>query len=107
MTVRNFYIVKAYGAIQEPLTGVDLNVIAPQDWIKQHYPVLPPTQLRLERERHEIVSTSGPIDYLIVGSGPAGSVLAHELRRDGKKVLLVERGSFIVPGSMETRREMT
>ena len=71
MTVRNFYIVKAYGAIQEPLTGVDLNVIAPQDWIKQHYPVLPPTQLRLERERHEIVSTSGPIDYLIVGSGPA------------------------------------
>jgi choline dehydrogenase-like flavoprotein len=104
MSVRNFYIVKAYGAIQEPLTGVGLNVIAPQDWIKEHYPVLPPTQLRLTRQRHEIVSTAGPIDYLIVGSGPAGSVLAHELRRGGKNVLLVERGSFIVPGSMETRR---
>jgi choline dehydrogenase-like flavoprotein len=38
-----------------------------------------------------------------VGSGPAGSVLAHELRRGGKRVVLVEKGSFIVPGSMETR----
>jgi choline dehydrogenase-like flavoprotein len=44
-----------------------------------------------------------PIDYLIVGSGPAGSVLAHELRGGGKRVVLIEKGSFIVPGSMETR----
>ena len=50
------------------------------------------------------MSTAGPIDYLIVGSGPAGSVLAHELRRGGKNVLLVERGSFVVPGSMESPR---
>ena len=104
MTVRNFYIAKTYGSIQEPLTGVGLNVIAPHEWIDQHYPVLPPSRLRLDREKREIVSTAGLVDYLIVGSGPAGSVLAHELRRGGKNVLLVERGSFIEPGSMETRR---
>jgi choline dehydrogenase-like flavoprotein len=103
MTVRNFYIVKAYDPIQEPLTGVSLNLSEPHDWIEQHRPHLLTTRLHLERERHEIVSGDGPIDYLIVGSGPAGSVLAHELRRGGKHVLLVERGSFIVPGSMETR----
>jgi choline dehydrogenase-like flavoprotein len=103
MTVRNFYIVKAYGAIQEPLTGVTLNLEAPHDWIAQHRPHLPPTRLHFVRENHEIVSTNGPIDYLIVGSGPAGSVLAHELRRGGKNVVILERGSFIVPGSMQTR----
>jgi choline dehydrogenase-like flavoprotein len=103
MTVRNFYIVKAYGSIQEPLAGVHLNISAPHDWIEEHRPHLPPARLRFDREKHEIVSTDTPIDYLIVGSGPAGSVLAHELRHGGKHVLLVERGSFIVPGSMETR----
>jgi choline dehydrogenase-like flavoprotein len=103
MTVRNFYIVRTYGAIQEPLTGVHLNLNAPRGWIEQHRPRLEPTRLHFDRERHEIVSTDGPIDYLIVGSGPAGSVLAHELRHGGKHVVLVERGSFIEPGSMQTR----
>ena len=64
---------------------------------------LPTTRLRFDRDSSEIISTDAPIDYLIVGSGPAGSVLAHELRRGGKHVLLIERGSFIVPGSMQTR----
>jgi hypothetical protein len=103
-TVRNFYVVKTYGSIQEPLTGIGLHLIAPHKWIEQHHPKLSPTRLRFDRARQEIVSTDGPIDYIIVGSGPAGSVLAHELRRGGKHVLLVERGSFIVPGSMDTRR---
>ena len=103
MTVRNFYVAKTYGSIQQQLTGVHLNLHAPPDWIEQHRPRLPPTRLRFDRERREISSMSGPIDFLIVGSGPAGSVLAHELRRGGKNVLLIERGSFVVPGSMQTR----
>jgi len=102
-TVRNFYVVKTYGAIQEPLTGVNLNLFAPHAWTAQHLPKLPPSRLRFDPERKEIGSVDGPIDYLIVGSGPAGSVLAHELRKGGKHVLLVERGPFIVPGAMETR----
>ncbi len=102
-TARNFYVVKGYSAIQEPLTGVNINLYAPAEWIERNRPELPATHLRYDAGRKEIAPVGAPIDYLIVGSGPAGSVLAHELRRGGKRVLLVEKGSFIVPGSMETR----
>ncbi|MBV9156249.1 MAG: GMC family oxidoreductase N-terminal domain-containing protein, partial [Acidobacteriaceae bacterium] len=103
-TIRNFYIVKGYGAVQGELTGVKLDLFAPQDYVESHRPHLPPTRLAYDQAKHELTeSDKHPIDLLIVGSGPAGSVLAHELRRNGKRVLLLERGSFIVPGSMETR----
>ena len=100
---RNFYVVTTYTSLQEKLTGVSLNRSAPHGWILQHIPQLPPTRLRFDRPTHTIVSTDTPIDYLIVGSGPAGSVLADQLRRGGKHVLLLASGSFIVPGSMESR----
>ena len=103
MTLRNLYITRAYGALQEPLAGVRLNLYAPDSYIAQHRPPLPRTRLRYDRDRNEVVSEDGVFDYVIAGSGPAGSVLAHELRRGGKRVVLVERGSFVVPGSMETR----
>jgi choline dehydrogenase-like flavoprotein len=103
MWARDFYVARVYGDLQEPLSGVPLKLSAPHEWIEEHRPQLPPTRLRLDRDRHEIVSIDQPIDYLIVGSGPAGSVLAHELRHGGKHVLLIDRGSFIVPGSMQTR----
>jgi hypothetical protein len=102
-TLRNFYVVKVYGAIQEPLTGVKLNLDAPSAWVERNRPKLPPTRLRYDADHKEITLAGPAIDYLIVGSGAAGSVLAHELRRGGKRVVLVEKGSFIVPGSMETR----
>ncbi|HEX4809295.1 MAG TPA: GMC family oxidoreductase [Bryobacteraceae bacterium] len=103
MNVRNFYVVKTYEAVQEPLTGVKLNLYAPPDYAAQHLPKLAPTRLAYDRQRKQLFSKDREIDYLIVGSGPAGSVLAHELRRGNKRVLLVERGAFVVPGSMETR----
>ena len=102
-SIRNFYVVKAYGAIQEPLTGVKINLHAPSDWIEHNRPELPATRLHYDAARKKITKSGAPIDYLIVGSGPSGSVLAHELRRGGRRVVLVEKGSFIVPGSMETR----
>jgi choline dehydrogenase-like flavoprotein len=103
-TVRNFYIVKGYGAVQGDLTGVKLDLFAPPEYIKSHTPHLPPTRLAYDSVKNELVEKDGqPIDVLIVGSGPAGSVLAHELRRNAKRVVLLERGSFVVPGSMETR----
>jgi choline dehydrogenase-like flavoprotein len=103
-TVRNFYIVKGYGAVQGELTGIKLNLFAPPEYLKSHTPHLSPTRLTYDSSKKELAEKDGqPIDVLIVGSGPAGSVLAHELRRNGKRVVLLERGSFVVPGSMETR----
>lgn len=103
MNVRNFYIVKTYEAVQEPLTGVKLNLYAPAGYAAEHLPKLAPTRLAYDFQNRQLLSKDREIDYLVVGSGPAGSVLAHELRRGGKHVLLVERGAFVVPGSMETR----
>ena len=57
----------------------------------------------MTRRKTQVAHRDGEIDYLIVGSGPAGAVLAHELRRGGKRVVLLERGPFTVPGAMETR----
>jgi GMC oxidoreductase len=103
-TVRNFYIVKGYGAIQGQLTGIKLDMFAPPEYLKANMPHPAPTRLVYNSLKRELEEKDGhPIDVLIVGSGPAGSVLAHELRQGGKRVLLLERGSFVVPGSMETR----
>lgn len=103
MNARNFYITATYGTLQEELSQTKLPVYAPEKFIEGHRPELPPSRLRYDAGRGEIFRADGPIDYLIVGSGAAGSVLAHELRRNDKRVLLLERGSFVIPGSMNTR----
>jgi len=38
-----------------------------------------------------------PWDAVIVGSGFGGSVLAYRLARNGKRVLVLERGKAILP----------
>ena len=37
---------------------------------------------------------SGPAEITIVGSGVAGMLLARELLREGREVLMIERGAF-------------
>ncbi|WP_316354567.1 GMC oxidoreductase [Candidatus Trichorickettsia mobilis] len=63
---------------------------------------LPKTKLKVVD--NEIINEDGEIDYLIIGSGPAASVIAHELTRQvtGAKVVLVESGSFVKPLSTIT-----
>ncbi len=73
------------------------------DFVARTSPALPEARISLDRSKKELVHRDGAIDYLIVGSGPAGSVLAHELRQGGKRVVVLERGSFVLPGAMETR----
>ena len=62
------------------------------------HPDLPQNSLKLQNGAIE-----ADLDYLIVGSGPAGSVLGYELSRSGKRVMVVERGSFVLPGNFDGR----
>jgi len=66
-------------------------------------PRFPPTWLVFDSLAHEIRARDGSIDDVIVGSGPAGSVLAYELRRSGRRVLVLDQGAFVLPGTMATR----
>lgn len=45
----------------------------------------------------------GELDYIVVGSGPAGCVVAHQLQAAGKKVLVLESGPFFAPGTCDGR----
>jgi hypothetical protein len=64
-------------------------------------PNLPAGPFRLQEG--ELRLLEGELDFLIVGSGPAGSVLGHELSRAGCKVVIVERGPFVLPDRLDTR----
>jgi len=80
-------VVQTYGALQESLTGVKLNLFASDEYIKAHTPTLPETRLRYDAAKKEI-ARKGCGDRLSGGGQRAGgSVLAHELRRGGKVVV--------------------
>ena len=74
------------------------------EFTKSHQPRLPASTLRYDRERRELRARSGGIDDIVVGSGPAGSVIATELRRAGRRVLLIDQGPFVIPGAMNSRK---
>ncbi|MFA6237936.1 MAG: GMC family oxidoreductase [Bacteriovorax sp.] len=50
------------------------------------------------------VKAAEKYDVIVVGSGPAGSVIAHEIIKKGKSVLLLEGGSFFHPGTIDSRK---
>lgn len=64
--------------------------------------VLPPT--KLVYTHNTIIHADGEIDYLIIGSGPAGSLITHELiqQKPGCRVVLIDSGSFVKPQSIVT-----
>ena len=45
--------------------------------------------------------TTDAVDFLIVGSGSAGGVLAKELSSNGFQVVVLEQGPRIEPGQFE------
>ena len=106
--LRTLYLTAAYDLyLSEPLTGIDpgpLEVDDPEAWMEEHAPQLPPSALRCNASERHITHTGGTTDYVVVGSGPGGATVAHELRAAGFRVVLVDRGSFVVPDGMDTRR---
>lgn len=75
----------------------------PEIYAKRHAPVLPPSRLSYDCATKTIQHQDGAIDYLVIGSGPGGAAVCHELQKAGKRVVLIEKGPFVVWGSMDTR----
>ncbi|HWV34832.1 MAG TPA: GMC family oxidoreductase N-terminal domain-containing protein [Thermomicrobiales bacterium] len=75
----------------------------PDVYARLNAPSIAPSQLVYDAARKEIRHRDGPIDYLVVGSGPGGATVANQLQAAGKRVVLIEKGPFVVWGSMTTR----
>lgn len=104
--LRSVYLGLVYRPPLGPLLVGDLS-LQPTPPAKIEVPVLelPKSPLRYDPKAGTLGHVDGPIEFLIVGSGPAGSVLANRLTLAGRRVLLVERGSFVIPGAMDTRSQ--
>jgi choline dehydrogenase-like flavoprotein len=74
----------------------------PDVYAKLHAPTIAPSQLVYDAATRTIRHRAGPIDTIVVGSGPAGATVAAELCAAGKRVVLIEKGPFVVWGSMTT-----
>ncbi len=89
-----------------PLTGIlPPSVFMPDVEIYSalHRPELPPSRLYYDANQKCIRHRNGPIDCVVVGSGPGGATVAHQLWKAGKRVVVVESGPWVVWGSMDTR----
>lgn len=64
---------------------------------------LPPTKLRYNNNSKLLGLNGESFDVAIVGSGPAGSMIAHELNMAGFSVVLIDKGPMTLPGVMNTR----
>lgn len=97
--LRKVYLSLAYPA---PMANQLANVAIPSPQVKTVPFSLPESKLKLREG--EITHEEGEIDYLVIGSGPAGSLIAHELARQGKqlRIVVLDAGSFVIPGSVKT-----
>jgi len=105
---RSYYIAMIYGSrFGARVADIEPKVVTHpkvEAFARANTPRLPPTWLRYDRSGRQMKAQDGRLDYIIVGSGPAGSVIAHELQRAGMRTLLIEKGSFVIPGAMDTRK---
>ncbi len=75
----------------------------PDVYARLNAPGVAPSQLVYDAAQNVIRHRDGPIEYLVVGSGPGGATVASQLQAAGKRVVLIEKGPFVVWGSMTTR----
>jgi GMC oxidoreductase len=85
--------------IQSPATFMQ-NV---EIYSKIHAPNIPPSRVYYDPDSNSIKHKDGPIDCIVIGSGPGGATVAHQLWEAGKRVVLVEKGPWVIWGSMDTR----
>ncbi len=91
--------------LAEPLAGFlapPVFVNRPDIYASLNAPSIAPSQLVYDAEQQTSSPRAGPIDYLVIGSGPAGATMASQLQAAGKRVVLIEKGPFVVWGSMTT-----
>ncbi|MFL6387782.1 MAG: GMC family oxidoreductase N-terminal domain-containing protein [Terriglobales bacterium] len=104
MALREIYLSTIWDApLALPLTQTGESpvfVSNPAIWAKLNYPKLPASRLAYDPKTNVVAAKKGKIDYLVIGSGPGGAMTAHELQKAGKNVVLIERGNYIVWGSM-------
>jgi hypothetical protein len=89
-----------------PLTGILSPTVFMEQtaiYAKLHAPRIPASRLRYDAASKRIVHEGGPIQCLVIGSGPGGATVAHECWRAGLRTVLIEKGPFVVWGSMDTR----
>ncbi|MEE2745156.1 MAG: NAD(P)-binding protein, partial [Bdellovibrionota bacterium] len=97
-SIRNAYMNSVYsGDIVNELSGIKDDT----DNTANPLPKIPDFKgpLSFDRKRRKF---KGELDYIIVGSGVSGSVVANQLQKAGKKVLVLEKGPFVLPGSIKT-----
>ena len=75
----------------------------PDLYAQLNAPSIAPSQLVYDAGQKTITHRDGPIEYLVIGSGPGGATVASQLQAAGKRVVLIEKGPFVVWGSMTTR----
>jgi hypothetical protein len=106
MVIREAYLTVIWDLpLGVPLTGIQVPetfVSNTATYSKINYPNIPPSRLVYDPGTQTIRAKEGEIEYLVIGSGPAGATVAHELQQAGKKVVLIEQGPFVVWGSMNT-----
>ncbi len=104
MTIREAFLSTIWDLpLAVPLTGIqkpETFVSNPDLYSKINYPQLPASQLVYNNG--VISHKGGSIEYLVIGSGPAGATMASELQKAGKRVVLLEQGPWVVWGSMDT-----
>jgi GMC oxidoreductase len=109
--LREAYMSGIWGLpLAAPLTGIEppLEFMPnPDIYSKLNAPMLPPSRLYYDKQTNSIKHKDGPIDCIVVGSGPGGATVAHQLWQAGKRVVLVEKGPWVVWGSMDTRSYST